>query len=80
MLDRLASIFPYYINHVIVAALISGAAYLAIGNPFATLAGGAFYAVREVIQRQRKGYWDAKGFAWPVASTALIFLVAVWLG
>jgi hypothetical protein len=50
---------PYYINHVIIA--------LIIGASFGIFTVGAVYYVgREMRDWEKLGYFDHKGFWWPV--------------
>ena len=68
-MTKLANLFPYYVNHLVIAVAMSLAVSFIAGIPMAW-PGAAFYAVREVIQRERYGYWDWPGLLWPVVPLA----------
>ena len=72
---------PYYIDHIIIASLITGASYgltLFMPQPellLACLVGMVTYISREVAQWEMKKYWDYKGLFCPV-----IFLTVLYIG
>ena len=60
---------PYYINHLLIA--------LAIGFVFQNnfFVGAAFYTGRELRDWEKLGYFDHKGFWWPVVACTLIEII-----
>jgi hypothetical protein len=60
---------PYYINHLVIA--------LVIGTVFGFnyFVGAAFYTGREIRDWEKLGYFDHKGFWWPVIPCTTIEVV-----
>lgn len=84
MLERLRvlSPFPYYINHLVVACVISAAAVGLTWQIEGVLAGAAFYAAREVWQWRRhpKRWFDWKGLLWPVVPLVAVYFLVTLAG
>lgn len=76
---------PYYIDHTLIALLITGAAYgLTLFVPhaellLACLVGMVTYISREVAQWEMKKYWDHKGYLWPCVVLTVLYGVVLWL-
>ena len=68
-MSRLAHLLPYYINHLVIACVLS----LVTQTP---LAGAFFYIGREVRDREKLGYWDWRGLLWPVVP---LVALEIWL-
>ena len=94
ILNRLAklppfSYLPYFMDHLVIAGLISLAAVGAAGfidipapltRADAILAGPLFYAIREFIQWRQKGYFDRRGFLYPMLPLSLFWIVVRFWG
>jgi hypothetical protein len=65
--------WPYYIDHAFVAIIIQLTIFLMSGNSFAGTASGiAFYAGREVRDREKLGSWDYAGLIAPVLGCSVV--------
>jgi len=62
--------FPYYINHLLIAVVLS----LIFGTP---LAGMFFYVGREIRDWEKEGYFDHKGFWTPVVPTFVWWILTL---
>ncbi len=76
----------YFHNHLVIGTLISLFVSLMLNltidismmYPPVWLSGGVFYGLREVIQYFQKGWWDGKGFWWPVSGSIILFYIAMY--
>lgn len=74
--DLQCPFFRYYICHVLISLLM--ATPVLLGYDIAILFGPVFYTIREIVQRYQLGYWDHKGWIYPVVVNSILFLL--WLG
>lgn len=61
-MKRIEALLPYYIWHLVIAVVITGALYPIAGS---FLPGAVFYVGREVRDREKLGRWDWPGLLWP---------------
>jgi hypothetical protein len=66
---------PYFITHAIIAVSIQLTVWLTTGNALAGMASGiAFYAGREIRDREKLGTWDYPGLIAPLVACILTHL------
>ena len=75
----------YFHNHLVIGFLISLFLVIILNLMFGVsityppvwLAGGVFYGLREIVQYFQKGWWDSKGFWWPVIGSIVLATISL---